>query len=364
MHSLLKRQIRKSLPDHLKDSEEIALFIDAINKSYEDYDDKAQMVQRAMNISSKELFQANKDLRAEAESQRKTLNILEKAIRVLNDSSSTENEDTNQKELLKIDALELATKIEKQAKDIVKMTAEKNTMLRNLERQNASLNDYAHMVSHDLKSPIRNINALMCWVLEDEKENFSPSSIANCNLMSQNLQKMDTLIDGILRHAVIDSLEEEEVQLDLNNLIDEITKTIFIPENTKVSITGKLPTFLIEKYKIEQLFKNLITNAVTATEHLENGTVSIKQIEDKDFWKFSISDNGKGIAKKHQENIFNMFKKLENDSNASGIGLALVKKVVNIYEGDIWLESEENIGTTFYFTLKKITWKNNPILIT
>ncbi|WP_158976696.1 ATP-binding protein [Cellulophaga sp. L1A9] len=353
MHSLLKRQIRKHLPENLKDSGEIAAFLDAINNSYKDYDDKAEMVQRAMSISSKELTQANKVLRAEAESQRKTLNILERAIRVLNDSSSTENEEAKSKDTLEIDALELAAKIEKQAKDIVKMTAEKNTLLKNLERQNASLNDYAHMVSHDLKSPIRNINALMCWILDDEKEKFSPASVENCNLVSQNLQKMDALIDGILRHAVIDSLEEEHIQLNITNLIDEITKTIFIPENIEVKIEGKLPTFLTEKYKIEQLFKNLITNAVTATEHLEKGIISIQHIDDKDFWKFSVADNGRGIAKKHQESIFNMFKKLENDSNASGIGLALVKKVVNIYEGDIWLESEENKGTTLYFTLKK-----------
>ncbi|WP_165748543.1 sensor histidine kinase [Cellulophaga sp. Z1A5H] len=353
MHSLLKRQIRKHLPENLKDSEEVTAFLEAINNSYEDYDEKADMVQRAMNISSAELFQANKVLRLESESQRKTLTILEKAIRILNDTKITKNEETSTKDSLGIDALELAAKIEKQAKDIIKMTAEKNALLKNLERQNASLNDYAHMVSHDLKSPIRNINALMCWILEDEKEKFSSASITNCNLVSQNLQKMDALIDGILRHAVIDSLEEEQIQLNLNNLIEEIKKTIFIPENIQVRIYGKLPTFLTEKYKVEQLFKNLITNAVTATEHVDQGLIVIQHIDDTNFWKFSVTDNGKGIAKKHQESIFNMFKKLENDSKASGIGLALVKKVVNIYDGDIWLESEENKGTTIYFTLKK-----------
>ncbi|MBO0592737.1 HAMP domain-containing histidine kinase [Cellulophaga sp. E16_2] len=353
MHSLLKRQIRKHLPENLKDSEEVTAFLEAINNSYEDYDEKADMVQRAMNISSAELFQANKVLRLESESQRKTLTILEKAIRILNDTKITKNEETSTKDSLGIDALELAAKIEKQAKDIIKMTAEKNALLKNLERQNASLNDYAHMVSHDLKSPIRNINALMCWILEDEKEKFSSASIINCNLVSQNLQKMDALIDGILRHAVIDSLEEEQIQLNLNNLIEEIKKTIFIPENIQVRIYGKLPTFLTEKYKVEQLFKNLITNAVTATEHVDQGLIIIQHIDDTNFWKFSVTDNGKGIAKKHQESIFNMFKKLENDSKASGIGLALVKKVVNIYDGDIWLESEENKGTTIYFTLKK-----------
>ncbi len=353
MHSLLKRQIRKYIPENLKDSEELVLFIDAIDKSYSDYDEKANMIQRAIKLSSAELSKANKDLRAETESQKKTLNILEKAIHILNSSDEKSKNDNKALSEIELDPIELANKIEKQAKDIVKMTAENNKMLKNLERQNAALNNYAHMVSHDLKSPIRNINALFYWIVEDEKKNFSETNIENCNLITQNLQKMDSLIEGILRHAVIDSLEEKKIYLDLNKLIDEIKKTIFYPETISIEVINSLPTMYVEKYKVEQLFKNLITNAITATEHLEKGIITIDCINYDEFWKFSITDNGKGIAKKHQESIFSMFKKLENKSNATGIGLALVKKVVNIYEGEIWLSSAENQGTIFHFTLKK-----------
>tara|TARA_R110002012_G_scaffold320402_2_gene543897 strand:+ start:6969 stop:8030 length:1062 start_codon:yes stop_codon:yes gene_type:complete len=353
MHSLLKRQVRKYLPENLNDSEEINVFLEAIDKSYSDYDDKANMVQRAMNLSSDELFQANKALRVEAESQRKILNILEKAIEVLNSSNDQEKNSGKSKEILEIDALELAAKIENQAHEVVKMTAEKNSMLKNLERQNSALNNYAHMVSHDLKSPIRNINALMCWILDEEKDKFSESSKENCKLVSQNIEKIDALINGILKHAVIDSLEEEKVSLDLNKLIEEIKNTIYFPETTQINIASSLPTILAEKYKIEQLFKNLITNAIAATEHKDHGLITIAVIEDANFWKFSVTDNGSGIADKHKETIFHMFKKLENNSSATGIGLALVKKVVNIYEGDVWLESKEHVGTTFFFTLKK-----------
>jgi light-regulated signal transduction histidine kinase (bacteriophytochrome) len=353
MHSLLKRQIKKYIPENLKDSEGLALFIDAIDQSYSDYDEKAGMIQRAMQLSSSELFKANKDLRAETESQKKTLGILEKAIHILNSSDENSKHDHETFSKIELDPIELANKIEKQAKDIVRMTAENNIMLKNLERQNTALNDYAHMVSHDLKSPIRNVNALISWIIEDEQKNFSETNIKNCNLITQNLQKMDSLIEGILRHAVIDSLEEKKVHLDLNKLIDEIKKTIFYPDTIRIEIIDSLPTMYVEKYKVEQLFKNLITNAVTATEHLEKGIITIECINDDKFWKFSITDNGKGIAKKHQESIFSMFKKLENKASATGIGLALVKKVVNIYEGEIWLSSAENQGTIFYFTLKK-----------
>ena len=135
-------------------------------------------------------------------------------------------------------------------------------------------------------------------------------------------------------------------------MIKEIENTIYIPENIKVLIDEPLPVLHTSKYRIEQLFKNLITNAVAATEHVEDGTIVIDAQEDKNKWLFSISDNGKGIPQHHQAGIFDMFKKLENDANATGIGLALVKKIVNYYKGDIWLSSEEGKGTTFFFTIQ------------
>lgn len=353
MHSLLKRQIRKYLPENLKNSEEIAVFLDAIEKSYSNYDEKVVMVQRAMNISSDELFKANKDLKAETESQRKTLNILEKAIELLNDISLEDEKDKKIEIKSNLDPLQLASKIEKQANDIVRMTSEKNKMLNELERQNAALNDYAHMVSHDLKSPIRNINTLINWIKNDDGENLSELSIQNCELVSENIEKMDALVDGILKHAVLDSLDEEKVEIDLNVLVNDIKKIVYYPETISIEVKGKLPIIISEKYKIEQLFTNLITNAITATEYTDKGCIEIESFDKGDFWEFSVKDNGKGIAERHQKSIFDMFKKLENNSRATGIGLALVKKVVNIYQGDIWLKSEENKGTTFHFTLKK-----------
>ncbi|QWX84754.1 HAMP domain-containing histidine kinase [Cellulophaga sp. HaHaR_3_176] len=353
MHSLLKRQIRKYLPEDFKDSQDLAVFLDAIEKSYSNYDEKVIMVQRAMNISSEELFEANKYLTAETENQKKTLNTLEKAIELLNNTSS--EGDQNKKFEIKsnLDPLELVSKIENQANDIVRMTSEKNKMLKDLERQNAALNDYAHMVSHDLKSPIRNVNALLNWIIEDENKNLSETSVKNCELISENIEKMDALIDGILKHAVLDSLDEKVIELDLNVLIEDIKKIVYYPETISIEVNGKLPIIISEKYKIEQLFTNLITNAITATEHIDKGRIVIESFDKGDFWEFSVNDNGKGIAERHQKSIFDMFKKLENNSRATGIGLALVKKVVNIYQGNIWLKSEENKGTTFYFTLKK-----------
>ena len=120
----------------------------------------------------------------------------------------------------------------------------------------------------------------------------------------------------------------------------------------RVKIKNELPVLYTGEYRLEQLFKNLLTNSVAATEHTKTGLVTIEAREQEDGWLFCVADNGKGIPEHLQTGIFDMFKKLENKANTTGIGLALVKKIVNYYEGDIWLSSEEGAGTTFYFTLK------------
>lgn len=352
MHSLLKRQIRKYLPEDLEAHPEMVSFLDAIEKSYENYDDKFSMLHRASTISSDELFEANKSLQKEAKQQKKILVSLENTIRSLTENL---NEEQLFGENVKEDfnAEDLAAYISNLAAKVSEMTVEKDRLLKSLESQNQSLNNYAQMVSHDLKSPIRNINALMSWIMEDEKEKFSAASKDNCSLVSQNLTKMDKLISGILNHATMGETEEHRVTFSLEESLKDIEQTIYVPENISFEYADNLPQMVFERARLEQLFMNLFTNAVTATENVEKGIIKVGHEPDEAYWKFSVSDNGKGIPEKHQKGIFEMFKKLETANNATGIGLAIVKKIAVLYEGDVRLESEENVGTTFYITLKK-----------
>ncbi|MDO1514139.1 ATP-binding protein [Maribacter confluentis] len=352
MHSLIKRQLKKHLSDELQNNKEIANFLDAVDKSYENYDEKLSMMHRASTISSKELYEANQRLKEEADQQKNILNSLMEAIHSLTENLNEEQLFDHEK-LNEFNAAYLAENISNLASKVSDMTAEKDKLLVSLEVQNQSLNNYAQMVSHDLKSPIRNINALMNWIMEDEKEKFSTNSKENCTLISQNLEKMDKLITGILNHATLGQTEELKVSFDLTETLKEIENTIFVPEHIVFEYADNLPNMYFERDRLEQLFMNLFTNAVTATEHVEKGIISIGYEHDEVYWKFSVTDNGKGIAKKHQDGLFQMFKKLETDNNATGIGLAIVKKIVVLYEGEVWLTSTENEGTTFYITLKK-----------
>ncbi|SNQ42899.1 sensor histidine kinase [Cellulophaga lytica] len=352
MHSLLRRQIRKNLPEELKGNPDLDKFFNAIEKSYEDYDDKIAMIQRATTISAQELKAANIELAQEAQEQKKTLQALEQAVNSLNLNLDNTEDIVHSKQNI-VSAQKLAKHISKQAEHIALVTKEKDNLVKDLEEQNKSLNNYAHVVSHDLKSPMRNINTLMSWIVEEEKHKFTQDSINNCDLISQNLVKMDKLVSGILKHATIGNNEEAKSNVNISLLLKDIKSTIYIPKNVTIKVADNLPTLFLDKYRLEQLFMNLLTNAVKATEHLENGIVNVDVLEKPNYWQFSIKDNGKGIPQKYLNKIFEMFKKLDNDVESNGIGLALVEKIVTFYGGKILVDSKEDEGTVFYFTIKK-----------
>ena len=127
---------------------------------------------------------------------------------------------------------------------------------------------------------------------------------------------------------------------------------IFIPESVNVIIMNVLPSIKVDKTKIHQLFQNLISNAVVKIERKE-GLVEISSKETQSHWQFTIKDNGVGIPKEYHEKIFKIFQSIGNNQRSTGIGLSIVKKIIDLYEGKIWLESEVGQGTTFHFTLKK-----------
>ncbi|MEH6680477.1 MAG: ATP-binding protein [Sediminicola sp.] len=351
MHSLLRRQLNKYLPQSLIADDSLNELFEAIGSSYEHYDEKLSMLQRATVISSDELYEANRELEKETERQKQLLKSLENALTAL--QANFEEQEPKNIPDKDFDAQKLAKQISELAQQVSEMSIEKDKLLKSLASQNESLNSYAHVVSHDLKSPIRNISALIAWIEEDEKENLSEQSRHNLSLALQNLEKMDKLITGVLKHATLEYKNESSVDIDLWELLNHIRENIFVPNHVVFEFPDHLPTIHYDRYQMEQLFMNLMTNAVKATEHKKGATIQIDYRDEGEHWYFAVADNGKGIATTYQTDIFEMFNKLDNDAMSTGIGLALVKKIVGLYQGNIWVESIEEMGTTFYFTLKK-----------
>ncbi|AXG72880.1 PAS domain-containing protein [Flavobacterium arcticum] len=232
------------------------------------------------------------------------------------------------------------------------METQKEELLASLEKSNNELEDYAQIVSHDLKSPLRSINSLIAWVREDNIDKLSEETEQYLSMIEGKIEKMDHLIQGILTYSKIDTVNMRSESVNTYDIVNSIISIIDIPTHIKVSIQDTLPVINADKYRIQQLFQNLIGNAVNYIDKPE-GIVEIGVKEHKDYNTFFVKDNGPGIAKENQEKIFKIFQSLTNSEKSTGIGLCIVKKITEKYNGSIWLESEVGTGTTFYIKIPK-----------
>jgi len=221
-----------------------------------------------------------------------------------------------------------------------------------LEKRNNELHEYAHIVSHDLKAPLRSIDALVSWIKSDNEGELDEVTIQNFELIEETLETMESLIFNVLEYSSAGAVIENIKDVDLNSVFDDLRKIILIPENISLNILKKLPIVKGDSTKFKQLFQNLVSNAVKFS-NKEKGVIEIDYIVEASFYLFSVKDNGIGIEKKHHDKIFKIFHSLNKSKESTGIGLSIAKRVVELYKGDIWLESEEGKGTTFYFTIKK-----------
>lgn len=229
---------------------------------------------------------------------------------------------------------------------------QKEKLLLKLEKSNDELQEYAHIVSHDLKSPLRSINALVSWLKEDNAEKLDDASLQNFALIETTLEKMEQLISDILTYSSIGSEVVNEQNVDLNLLIHELKQILYVPDHISINVLNTLPTVKGDNTKLQQLFQNLISNAIKFNDK-EDGLIEINVEEKKSFYQFSINDNGVGIDKKYHDKIFKIFHSLNKSKESTGIGLSIVKKIVDLFKGEIWIESEVGKGANFHFTLKK-----------
>ncbi|ARV05455.1 PAS domain-containing sensor histidine kinase [Polaribacter sp. SA4-10] len=237
--------------------------------------------------------------------------------------------------------------------ELKKLQLQKENILKELENRNNELSEYAHIVSHDLKSPLRSIDALVSWVKADNEGKIDEATLQNLGLIETTLETMEKLISNVLEYSSAGTNKHEAIDVDLNDTLSNLKKVLFIPKNISVNVLKSLPIIKGDQTKFQQLFQNFISNAIKFCDK-EVGVVDIDYIDNKTFYQFSIKDNGIGIEKKYHDKIFKIFHALDKRDDSTGIGLAIVKKIITLYGGDIWLESEPNKGTTFYFTIKKI----------
>jgi len=223
-----------------------------------------------------------------------------------------------------------------------------------LNRVNEELNNFAYVVSHDLKAPLRAINQLSGWLAEDYAAAFDDDGKEQMALICGRAKRMHEMIDGILQYSRIGRVKENTEEVDLNALIKDIIQLIAPPDNFTVNIKTPFPVIKGERARIHQVFQNLIDNAIKYNDK-EKGIIDISCMTHENYWQITIKDNGPGIAKKYQEKIFQLFQTLKpkDQAESTGIGLSLIEKAVAHWGGQIWIESEEGNGSRFVFTIPK-----------
>lgn len=225
-------------------------------------------------------------------------------------------------------------------------------LLHSLEKVNSELKDFAHRVSHDLKAPLRAIGALADWLREDYSDKLDESGVETLKLLKGRVVRMSNLIDGILSYT---SAVREDVTLshiNMQELMDDVLGVLSVPEHINITFEPEVDEIYFDRTRLRQIFQNLLTNAIKYNDKAE-GAITVTCGKNGDGYMFSVSDNGMGIEEKYFEKIFQMFQTLHHrdKSETAGIGLAIVKKILDNYNGRIWLESEPGEGSTFYFTI-------------
>jgi PAS domain S-box-containing protein len=237
---------------------------------------------------------------------------------------------------------------------LAKLNQDLNKTVKDLESSNQEHRNFAHVIAHDLKSPLRGIGTVADRMIRSYSDKLDKEGTDQLRLLIIRARRMSDFIDGILRYAEIGYVCEERLNVDVNALLAEIIGEIVIPDNIEIVIEPNLPTVKAERLRLKQIFQNLVSNAAKYNDK-PKGLIKIGCTEENGFWKFSVADNGCGINEKYFDKIFEIFQTLvsRDKMESTGIGLTIVKKIVELYGGKVWVTSKLGEGSTFFFTLPK-----------
>jgi PAS domain S-box-containing protein len=232
--------------------------------------------------------------------------------------------------------------VEEKAEELLRLT-------RALEISNRELDQFAYVASHDLKAPLRGIANLSQWIEEDFGVEVPQEAREHLELLRGRVHRMEGLIDGILRYSRAGRTEDAPEVVDVGELIREVTDLLSPAEGTDIRVEGAMPVFVTERLPLQQVFLNLVGNALKYGGSATRVEISVR--EAGSFFEFVVRDDGPGIAPEFHDRIFGIFQRLEarDKVEGTGIGLSLVRKMVDTRHGRVWVESQEGSGAAFHF---------------
>ncbi len=223
-----------------------------------------------------------------------------------------------------------------------------------LERRTQELDEFAHISSHDLKAPLRAIANLSQWIEDDIADQLHGENLRQMQLLRGRVHRLEVLINGLLEYSRAGRLKSEPQRVEIEALLRQVIDTLARPAQFTIEVAPGMPTLITERLPLQQVFAHLIGNAIKH-HPAPDGTVKISSQERADAYEFAVADDGAGIAPRFHERVFVMFQTLKAKETVAnlGVGLAIVKRIVESQGGSIRLESQEGRGSTFYFTWPK-----------
>ena len=220
-----------------------------------------------------------------------------------------------------------------------------------MERSNRELDEFAYIASHDLRSPLHGIENLVNFIREDTEEILPEPSRMHLAKLRARVKRMDTLLTDLLAYSRATRQSHQVELVDPAALLGEVVELVAPPPGFTITIAEPMPTLLTERVPLATVFRNLVSNAVKH-HHRTDGKVLISARQQIDLVKFVVADDGPGIAPVFHERIFDIFQTLKprDQVEGSGMGLALVKKIVERFGGSVGLDSAESQGASFWFT--------------
>ena len=253
-------------------------------------------------------------------------------------------------------AVDVTSKVH--ARQLIERKADEMTRLASeLEQSNRELDQFAYVASHDLKAPLRGIANLAGWIEEDLGDRITGESLEHMRLLRGRVARMEGLIDGILAYSRAGRVREQIEPVDVGALLAETVELLAPPPSMKVVIAPDMPTIQSERTPLQQVFINLIGNAIKYSGR-EDATIQIRVQPDGDKCdRYTVEDNGVGIAPQYHDKVWEIFQVLapRDKVEGTGIGLSVVRKLVETRGGRAWLESEPTQGAAFHFT-----WPRRP----
>ena len=224
-----------------------------------------------------------------------------------------------------------------------------------LQNRNKELDDFTYVVSHDLKEPLITVEGYSRILLKEHVQEKNTAASEYVHSIIQSCSRMKDLIDDLLVLSRVSRLSELMENVSLNEVLAEVLDDLKFSIQEKrimIKVPERYPTYYCNPTQIKLVFRNLISNAIKFNKN-ENPFIKISMEEGNKRILCSVQDNGIGIEKRFFDKIFVIFQRLNAEYEGSGAGLAIVKKIIELYQGQIWLESEIGKGTTFYFSLPK-----------